>query len=1282
MPLIDTLLDEVRALHAAAPQCIPVVGIDGPTAAGKTILADNFAEALRASGFEAWVFRLDWTLKERIAREADVEHLRDLGLAFRFEGELHMRLEVAQQALERVAAFNRRAAHGHDEPQTIWLSKLYSRSHGGTATGEEQLHLRRDMVVLVEGHYTLRSELDALIDYNLVLLSEPQELLARKVERVKGYRTPDNAIHYFWHTDLPSFRHHLTRFGGNADLIIDNTNYRDPQVITRGDLLQWLSGSSQETPSARSPLAEASDIPEHVLSASRMVPPMLGDILEAAVDVVIQWDRVVGQYLRVAVDEVEEDLETAATRACEELNHQFCHSLHRARVSHTDSLYHVYHRQLPLALGIELYDANSGATVMAVLAEVERDRLRIGMYWDGGATWVSFERALGGIGDSRRLLRADDHEAEAAPEPAGLRVFLPTEFAIPSFLTGVEFDPVFIGREQENVSASRVLGSILCRGGVWIHRFAFHREIRFFEYCLRVEGAQSVQVGNYLIAVKSSDPQLRRRFRAFRQQWATPSDRLIAAQAGRAHYDAVLEQEKADVRSYVADKCRHLRIMDGALFGNVFGAEAAHDLMSELAALLQAPQRILRKRAIEFISDSFPGFTLPTAALWTELPHGARTSLSLGEFTSLSSSIMAEIYLWLALRNENAAVLGANVYDIRSSSLDARAHLEAAAERGCPVVLQCSLNALGQLEADGESTFHGYLKPADGVVDFVRAARRAARDLYLVSGKRAPLYGIGLDHINEANDRPAGRARRFLQHAIATGGVTHVVLDGSDLFELKTSDRSELLEVYQRMNRWVFDLMTSPHDTFLKDMEICISELNYVGTDSVAYVPTTEDIRLFARTYNDALVERGFACHVARPKLFISNLGTRHHSADDVRPWVEKSQEWRDAVKSDGFVSAVLHGTSRSHQDTLSASTVGCHKVNVAGDFLDTIVENLPMALSRRVQESPELPKKVLPELRPDMDRFTEAESAKVYSAVREHSSRLLKTIASPQLTSMDVNYFQYKDFDFTPLQVEAILDEVRRERGKLLPKAPRRVADSRQGVEFSASMIEVPYEMFKGPILDALWDEGIRYFHVDAGDGVFVPRAFSGVDKVRYLRKHFPAAVIHCHLMVVNPHYPKDGEFAEIQQYAEAGADGVAIHLRSCASRAEAVSALKIIRRLNMRPGIVIETSDAVDEHLEALIRDQSLDWVVVMGVPIGYGGQVFQHSTLSRISRLHDLAGRLSRDFLVECDGGLTMQNLELCRNAGGQLFSGWSIVKGRTIEDMREKVRAVQRTLSGSA
>lgn len=1272
--LVDKLANDIIDLHILSPRRVLVVGIDGPTAVGKSTLAQALAARLRSAGQTTWTYQVDWALRARAEREADIAHLRASNAILEYEGELHMRLDRVRETLETVARYNRRVQLGSSASEGITLAGLYSRAAGGDVTGKEAVTLRPGMILIVEGHYTLRTELDALMDLNVVLLGDPSELLARKVARVSSYRSPDDAVHYFWHTDVPSFRHHVARFGRNAHVIIDNTDYRQPKIVRPAAIDGWIKASRAAT-AAPPRLRDLQDVPAYIFSESTLVSQELREIVTAAIRSVLEWDGTVGRYLRVALEEVSEDLETLARRAIDGLNRNFVASSYRSRLSHTDALYNVYHRKLPLTLGIEIYHASSDRTEATLLVEVARDHLLVGIFWGGGVRWVRFERALGSIGTSEFTLQDGTPAPEIGPATSGLKVFLPTQFTVPAFLDDVEIDPVFIGREQENISASKVLRAILQGGGVWIHRFALHREIRFFQFCLTVEGVTSLHVGNYLIAFKSSDEGLRQAFRDFRTQWVTPVDRLAITRAGQDTYDATVENEKAAVRAYVAEHAPQFAIRDGAIFGNLFDLTAIQTTLPQIGALLRSPYRILRKRAIEYLDNLFPSFAIPSAELWPDVPKGAKKSLSFSEFTGLSASIMAEIYLWLALRNERAAVLGANVYDVRPTSLDARAFLEAAADRGCPIVLQCSLNAVGQLETDGDTPVHGYLQPTNGVEDFTRAARKAARDLFLVSGKKPPLFGIGLDHVNVANDRPAGRAKRFLQHAIRSGGLTHVVLDGSDLFQLAAPGREELTRVFRRMSEWVLSLMDSPLDTFLRDMEVCISELNYVGKDSKAYVPSTDDIRLFAEVYNNALAERGYAAHVARPKLFISNLGTCHHGSDESKPWVELSREWRDAVKGDGFVSAVLHGTSGSHQDTLAAATVGCHKVNVAGDFLDTIVENLPVRISTRITESTEPHKKMLPAVRADMDRISAQEMETLYGALKEHCARVLSTIASPVLSSMDVNYFQYKDYDLSEQQIEAILAQVERELSNLVPNAPRRLPDSRHGRAFAASMIEVPYEEFRGPVLTALWDAGTRFFHVDEGDGVFITRRFSGVEKVRYLREHFPEAVIHGHLMVANPHYPKDGEFSEIQQYAEAGANGVALHMRACGSQREAVSAIKIIRKLKMRPGIVVETSDAVDDALESLIREQELDWVVVMGVPIGYGGQVFQYSTLNRISRLHDLAGRLGRDLLVECDGGLNFQNIELCRKAGGQLFSGWSIIKGATTQDIVGKLKTVQ-------
>ena len=133
---------------------------------------------------------------------------------------------------------------------------------------------------------------------------------------------------------------------------------------------------------------------------------------------------------------------------------------------------------------------------------------------------------------------------------------------------------------------------------------------------------------------------------------------------------------------------------------------------------------------------------------------------------------------------------------------------------------------------------------------------------------------------------------------------------------------------------------------------------------------TNPEMRLFARCFQEAFRGRGMGAFNTRPTLFIGNLGTTHHGADRKIPHVALAQEWRDEIKRDGFVSCVLHGTSESHPEYLYRSTVGCHKVNVAGDFLETLVRNLPAELFNRVTRSDVPWKKRLHIIRAHMDNM------------------------------------------------------------------------------------------------------------------------------------------------------------------------------------------------------------------------------------------------------------------------------------------------------------------------
>ena len=166
---------------------IVVIGVDGPTAAGKTILADSLADTITTTIHRPCrVFRMDWTLIRREARARDLNVFADKNEQFLFEGELHMRLALVQEFLEEIRLFNEQLEIvGSVENKTICLENLYSREDGGNLTGQDEFLLVKGMVVIVEGHYTLRTQLNQLIDNNILLLADPAEVLRRKIDRVK-----------------------------------------------------------------------------------------------------------------------------------------------------------------------------------------------------------------------------------------------------------------------------------------------------------------------------------------------------------------------------------------------------------------------------------------------------------------------------------------------------------------------------------------------------------------------------------------------------------------------------------------------------------------------------------------------------------------------------------------------------------------------------------------------------------------------------------------------------------------------------------------------------------------------------------------------------------------------------------------------------------------------------------------------------------------------------------------------------------------------------------------
>ena len=119
-------------------------------------------------------------------------------------------------------------------------------------------------------------------------------------------------------------------------------------------------------------------------------------------------------------------------------------------------------------------------------------------------------------------------------------------------------------------------------------------------------------------------------------------------------------------------------------------------------------------------------------------------------------------------------------------------------------------------------------------------------------------------------------------------------------------------------------------------------------------------------------------------------------------------------------------------------------------------------------------------------------------------------------------------------------------------------------------------------------------------------------------------------------------------------------------------------IRNAGCNPGIIVELSDDLDS-VWSLINLHAIEWIVVMGVPIGYGGQFFNPKTLKSIEFFRRLSLQANYPLLIEVDGGLTFDNAYDCVLRGASLLAGWSIIRASAPSEVSQKYLSLVNRLS---
>jgi len=173
----------------------------------------------------------------------------------------------------------------------------------------------------------------------------------------------------------------------------------------------------------------------------------------------------------------------------------------------------------------------------------------------------------------------------------------------------------------------------------------------------------------------------------------------------------------------------------------------------------------------------------------------------------------------------------------------------------------------------------------------------------------------------------------------------------------------------------------------------------------------------------------------------------------------------------------------------------------------------------------------------------------------------------------------------------------------------------------------------------------GADWIHVDVMDGRFVPNLTIGPPVVRAIRKatRLPLDV---HLMIVEPE-------KYFEAFAEAGADGLSIHIEACP---HAHRALQHIKSLHMRAGVVLNPSTS-EEALRYVLP--VADLVLVMSVNPGFGGQSFIPEVLPKVAAIRRLIDAAKLETHLEIDGGIDDLNAGRAAAAGARVLVAGSAV-----------------------